>query len=124
MFYPNFEVLTSCSIISRSTGQKLYTYKQSEVNTKCINSAHTILPIIANKVKLLLSKHTPFNTWWLGTQMTHQPWQCIHCVKWTRGNWWWHTWYVTSLPAEHCQGLTLQQLSVFQRTLIEQLEEF
>jgi len=67
--------LTTCSILNRSIGQKLYTHKQSEVNTKCVSILHKKL--IAINVKLLLSKHTPLNPCWLVTQMTHQPWQCI-----------------------------------------------
>jgi hypothetical protein len=56
-------MLLMCSVINGTTEQKLYTHKQSEVNTQYVNCTHKILQITEIKVKQLVTKRKCSNRW-------------------------------------------------------------
>jgi hypothetical protein len=51
----------TCSVINGSTGWKLYTYKQFEMNTESVNFAYSVLCIVEIKVKQAWSESTALN---------------------------------------------------------------
>jgi len=54
-------MLITCSVINRSTGWKLYTHKQFQVNTESINFAYSVLQVAEIKVKQSWSESATLN---------------------------------------------------------------
>jgi len=55
-------MLITCSVINGSTGWKLYTHKQFELNTESINFAYGVLQVVEKiKVKQSWSESTALN---------------------------------------------------------------
>jgi hypothetical protein len=52
-----------CLVINDTTERKLYSHKQSEVNTQYVNFTHEILQITETKVKQLVTKRKYSNRW-------------------------------------------------------------
>jgi hypothetical protein len=109
---PVFDVAAICimyPIIHGSTGEKLYTHKQSEVNTKVhkfwtqttsnnLNYSSTVT-VSAHFIK------NPQSNLCCGLHTRHDI--TSHCVKCACGNWWQCSQDVTSFPVTHVHWLKL-----------------
>lgn len=58
LLFEEVVTLLMCSVINGTTERKLYSHKQSEVNTQYVNFTYKILQIIEIKVKHLVTKRS------------------------------------------------------------------